>query len=94
GGEQLLVASERGWLSPARASLFGEAARNLGPLVRGDLTGILNPSDRSWYLGPAVTVSALANLDVTVTALAFGGSSGTEFGDDGGILLTRLQWSF
>jgi hypothetical protein len=94
GGEQLLAASQRGWLSPARASLFGEVARNLGQLVRADLAGILDPGDRSWYLGPAATVSALTNLDVTVTALIFGGSSGTEFGDDGGILLVRLQWSF
>jgi hypothetical protein len=94
GGARLLDAYRRGWLTPARASLFAEAARDLGPLVRADITGILDPGDRSWYAGPTLTWSVVANLDLSASGLVFGGASGTEFGDDGEILMARFQWSF
>lgn len=94
GGARLLEADVRRWPTPARWSLYAEAARDAGPLVHVDLAGILNPGDHSWYFGPTVTWSAAANLDVSASALIFGGRAGTEFGDDGGLLMARLQWSF
>lgn len=94
GGARLAAAWARGWLSPARWSLYGAAGRDLGPLVHADLAAIANPGDRSWYAGPTVTWSALADLDVAVSGLLFGGRPGTEFGDDGRLLLARAQWSF
>jgi hypothetical protein len=94
GGFRLLEAYQRGELTPARLSLFGEAARDLSPLWRASLVGILNPYDVSWYLGPTLTWSVLTNLDFTATGLIFGGNKGTEFGDDGEIIMGRLKFSF
>jgi len=94
GGERLLQAIRRNELSPARASVFGEVAYNLSPLVRGNLSGILNPFDHSWYLGPALNWSVAANIDFSATALLFGGRGGTEFGDMNAILVTSLKLSF
>jgi hypothetical protein len=94
GGFLLLQAYQRRWLTSARASLFGEVAGDVNPLVRADLAALLNPYDRSWYTGPTVTWSVATNLDFTASALLFGGAAGTEFGDDGGIVLLRLQRSF
>lgn len=94
GGFHLLTALMEGRLTPARLSLFGEIARDLSPLVRADLSGILNPYDHSWYVGPALTWSVATNLDLTGMGLIFGGDSGTEFGDNREILLGRLKWSF
>jgi hypothetical protein len=94
GGSRLVQALQEGRLTPARWSLFAEAARQLHPLVYASLAGILNPADRSWYAGPTVTWNALTNLDVTLTGQLFGGSSGTEFGENGTILLGRMKWSW
>jgi hypothetical protein len=94
GGALLLEAYRRSWLTPGRLSLFAEGARDLSPLVRADLAAILNPYDRSWYLGPTLTWSVAANLDFLASGFLFGGSAGTEFGDSGTILLARLKWSF
>lgn len=94
GGARLLEADARRWPTPARWSLYAEAARDAGPLVHLDLAGILNPGDGSWYLGPTATWSAASDLDVSASALEFGGRAGTEFGDDGRLLMARLQWSF
>ncbi len=94
GGEQRIEAFVRGWYSPARASIFGEIARNLSPLVRADLSGILNPYDGSWYFGPMLTWSVAANLDLAVLGLFFGGDAGTEFGGSGEIAMLRLKYSF
>jgi len=94
GGARLLEAYGRGWPSPARWSLYAEAARDLGPLLRADLAGILDAGDRSGYLGPTLTWSAATDLDVAATAFLFAGAPGTEFGDEGHLLMARLQWSF
>jgi hypothetical protein len=94
GGPRLLAAYRLQWLTPARLSLFAEAARDLGSLVRITLSGILNPYDLSWYVGPQLTWSVATNVDFLAGALLFGGSGGTEFGDNGRILMVQLEWSF
>jgi hypothetical protein len=94
GGINLIESALRGDLSPSKLSLFGEVARDISPLVRIDLSGIINPYDRSWYFGPSMDWSATADLDVALVALIFGGDSMTEFGNDGKIFLSRIQYSF
>jgi hypothetical protein len=94
GGLALLQSMQEGWLTPARMSLFGEIARDVSPLVRVDVSGILNPYDASWYLGPSLTWSIISNMDLNMLGLVFGGDTGTEFGDNGEILMSRLKWSF
>jgi hypothetical protein len=94
GGIHLIESAQRGDLSPSNFSLYGEIARDISPLVRIDMTGILNPYDKSWYFGPSVDWSATSGLDVTFVALIFGGGDMTEFGNDGEIFLSRIQYSF
>lgn len=81
-------------LSFARYSLFGQISKPITPLFSGSFSGIVNPSDGSFYFGPALTYSLLNNLELMVTGQLFFGDAGTEFGDIGQIAFGRLKWSF
>lgn len=94
GGEELLNAFMRRDLSSSRISIFGQVSKNLSPLVRFDLSGIINPYDHSWYFGPSISWSVLTNLDFSGMGMVFGGDTGTEYGDNSEILMARLKWSF
>lgn len=94
GGFALQQSLANGWLTPSRWSIYGEAAKDLHPLLRGDLAGILNPYDASWYLTPALTWSAATNLDCTLLGLIFSGEPGTEFGDSAEMIMMRIKWSY
>ena len=94
GGLHWATAIAEGELTPARTSLFGQVALNITPLIRGGISSILNPHDRSWYIGPSIDQSLATDLDFTAIALIFGGDEGTEFGDIGQMLFLRLKMSF
>jgi hypothetical protein len=81
-------------LSFARYSLFGQISKPITPLLSGSFSGIVNPSDGSFYVGPALTYSLLSNLELMLTGQLFFGGEGTEFGDIGQIAFGRLKWSF
>jgi len=81
-------------LSFARHSLFGQVSKPITPLLSGSFSGIVNPSDGSFYVGPSFTYSLLNNLELMLTGQLFFGDSGTEFGDIGQIAFGRLKWSF
>lgn len=81
-------------LSPAKYSLFGEIAYQLNPLVRLDFSGIINPSDKSFYLGPFASFSISQTIDMLFAGQFFFGDSGTEWGDYGTFYYLRLKWSF
>lgn len=81
-------------LSLARYSLFGQVSKPITPLFSGSFSGIVNPSDGSFYVGPAFTYSLLTNLEIMLTGQLFFGDAGTEFGDIGQIAFGRLKWSF
>ncbi|MEW6511259.1 MAG: hypothetical protein AB1428_09900 [Bacteroidota bacterium] len=83
-----------GLLSPARWSLFLEIAGDVTPLLRADLFFIANPNDRSLVAAPSLTWSVVTDLDLTVIALLFNGSAGSEFGPGGSSLFLRARWSF
>jgi hypothetical protein len=94
GGGRLLRAVQDGELTPGRLSVLGQLSRDLSPLWRGDLVGIMNPYDKSFYVGPDLRWSALANLDLTFMGLVFGGDKGTEFGDDSRMLMLWAKYSY
>lgn len=96
GGMDLLfnTAMSAKQLSFARYSLFGQVSKPITPLLSGSFSGIVNPSDGSFYVGPAFTYSILNNLELMLTGQLFFGDSGTEFGDIGQIAFGRLKWSF
>ena len=81
-------------LSFARYSLFGQVSKPITPLFSGSFSGIVNPSDGSFYFGPALTYSLLDNLELMLTGQLFFGDAGTEFGNIGQIAFGRLKWSF
>lgn len=81
-------------LSFARYSLFGQISKPITPLFSGSLSGIVNPSDGSFYFGPALSYSLLKNLELMLTGQLFFGDAGTEFGEIGQIAFGRLKWSF
>lgn len=81
-------------LSPARYNLFGQLSFPFTPLFSGSLSGIINPSDGSSYIGPSMTWSLLTNLELLVTGQLFFGKSGTEYGELGKAIYIRLKGSF
>lgn len=81
-------------LSNARYSLFGQVSKPITPLFSASFSGIMNPLDESFYVGPAFTYSILDNLELMLTGQLFFGDQGTEFGDLGQLAFGRLKWSF
>jgi len=81
-------------LSYAKYSIFGQTSFPFTPLFSGDFSGILDPCDRSFYLGPSVTWSLQTNVELMLTGQLFFGDKGTEYGDIGQLAFARLRWSF
>lgn len=81
-------------LSFAKYALFGQTSFPFTPLLSGSFSGILNPSDHSFYLGPSFTYSLADNLELMVTGQLFFGDEETEFGDIGELAFARVRWSF
>lgn len=88
------AAIDRIQLSPARWSLYGEIARDMTPLVRVSLYGIVNPLDGSFIVVPSVSWSAATNWDVLAIGLLPAGRELSEYGvfSAGGFL--SVKWSF
>jgi len=82
------------YLSLARYALFGQVSYPFTPLLNANLSGIMNPSDGSCYMGPSFSYSLQNNLELMLTGQFFFGSDGTEFGDIGQLYFARLRWSF
>ena len=81
-------------LTPARFNIFGQLSYPFTPLFSGNLSGIINPSDGSLFLGPLLTCSLGNNLELMLTAQLFFGEEGTEYGELGKVAYGRLKWSF
>lgn len=81
-------------LSMGRWAVFTQVSYPFTPLFSGDLASIINPCDRSFFIGPGFTISMLDNLDLLLTGQLFSGEEGTEFGDLGYFLFARIKWSF
>ena len=81
-------------LSPSRHSIFGECAYQFSPLIRGDFTIIVDPSDGSFFVGPFITVSLSNTLEILGGAQLFFGSKNSLYGNYGKAIYLRLKWSF
>ncbi len=82
------------YLTPAKISLFAEAAYPITPLVRGTLSSIFNPYDKSYYFGGMLRISLTENIDFNIAGQFFKGDTGTEFGQIGSFLFSQLKWNF
>jgi hypothetical protein len=81
-------------LSPSRHSLFAEGAYQFTPLVRGDLAGIINPSDGSFFAGPFITFSLTNTLEFLCGGQLFFGKQHTLYGNYGKVVYLRFKWNF
>jgi hypothetical protein len=81
-------------LSLGRWNIFGQASYPFTPLFSGNLSGIINPCDGSFFIGPALTYSLGNNLELMATGQLFFGKTDTEYGELGKALYGRLKWSF
>ena len=81
-------------LTPSRMEIFGEMAYQISPLIRGDISGIINPYDGSLFIGPSIDLSLTDNIGLLVLGQLFFGEPKTEYGNYGQILYGRLKWSF
>ncbi|MBN1985294.1 MAG: hypothetical protein JW761_03265 [Prolixibacteraceae bacterium] len=81
-------------LSLAKYNIFGQVSYPVTPLFSASVSGMLNPSDGSSYLGPSLTYSLGNNWELMVTGQLFLGSPETEYGDYGKFVFARLKWAF
>ena len=81
-------------LSPSRHSLFAEGAYQFSPLIRADLSGIINPSDGSFFAGPFITFSLTNTIELLTAGQLFFGKTNSLYGNYGKIIFIRFKWSF
>lgn len=81
-------------LTLARYSVYSQLSYPLTPLIRADVSSVVNPSDHSFYSGPGLTFSLSDNASLLLMSQIFTGESGTEFGDIGNLFFLRFKWSF
>lgn len=81
-------------LSPARHSLFAEAAYQFNPLIRGDVSAIYTPADGSFFVGPFFTFSLTNTIELLAGGQLFFGGRQTLYGKFGQALYLRFKWSF
>lgn len=81
-------------LTLSRLNWFAEASYPVTPLIKLDVSSIMNPYDNSAFLGPSVDFSMTENLELFVMGQVFLGKQATEYGGFGQMFYMRLKWSF
>lgn len=81
-------------LSYGKYNLFGQTSYPITPLFSGNIAAMLNPCDGSSFIGPSLTYFIGNNWELMVNGQLFFGKSGTEYGDFGQAIYSRLKWSF
>jgi hypothetical protein len=81
-------------LTPSRFDIFGQLSYPATPLINVTFSAILNPFDKSVYLGPSATFSLSDNISLMLVSQIFTGDKLTEFGDFGQMYFLDLKWSF
>lgn len=74
--------------------VFAQISYPLTPLIQLDMSGIMNPYDGSFYLGPSVNFSLTEDISLFLIAQTFFGDSGSEYGDYGQMYFARISWNF
>lgn len=76
------------------AALFASSSYPISPLINFDMSGMINPFDGSFYIGPSLNFSVSENVSLYFIAQTFWGEKGSEYGDMGQMYFTRIQWNF
>jgi hypothetical protein len=82
------------YLTPARSSLFAQAAYPISPLIKGTISTIINPNDKSAYWGTMLKISLTENIDFNLAGQFFSGKTGSEFGGIGSFVFSQIKWNF
>ncbi len=78
----------------SRMQLFTSISSQINPLTNIDISTIINPYDKSFYLAPSTTYSLSDNWDLYIIAQTFWGDKNTEFGELGQIFSLNTQYNF
>lgn len=78
----------------SKGQVFAQVSYPLTPLIQLDMSGIMNPYDGSFYLGPSVNFSLTEDVSLYLIAQTFFGDGETEYGDFGQMYFARLSWAF
>lgn len=81
-------------LTLSRLNWFSEVSYPVTPLIKVDVSSIMNPYDNSAFVGPSVDLSLTENLELFVMGQLFLGLQNTEYGGFGQMYFMRLKWSF
>lgn len=81
-------------LSPARYSIFSQAAYPITPLLNSSIAAILNPSDGSMLLSPTLEFSLNEDVYLLTSGQFFLGADFTEWGNYGQFYYLRIKWNF
>ncbi|MDX8392041.1 MAG: hypothetical protein R8K53_05675, partial [Mariprofundaceae bacterium] len=75
--------------------LFGWAVGyDVTPLIRVEMSGIVDSVKGSRFIAPRVTWSLAENWELSAFTLAFGGHAGSEFGDRANVYAAQLDVYF
>ncbi len=78
----------------SKAQIFGQVSYTVNPIWQLDLSGIVNPFDGSFYLGPSVGITLTNDISLFFIAQTFFGEDNSEFGNFGQMYFARIQWNF
>ncbi len=81
-------------LTLSKFDLFAQVSYPVTPIVKADLSSIINPNDGSFFAGPSLDFSLTENLDFLLMGQLFFGKDRTEFGDYGQMYYVRIKWAF
>ena len=81
-------------LTPSRFDIFGQLSYPASPLINVSLSAMVNPYDKSSFIGPSATFSLTDNISLLLNGQLFYGDKLTEFGDFGQMYYFDLKWSF
>lgn len=81
-------------LTPSRFDIFGQISYPVTPLINTSFSLMLNPYDRSAYIGPSANFSLTDNISLMLVGQLFFGENLTEFGDYGQMYFLDLKWNF
>ncbi|HCT30368.1 MAG TPA: hypothetical protein DIW31_06465 [Bacteroidales bacterium] len=81
-------------LSKGKYNLFAQATGQLTPLVSPGIAIMFNPSDKSTFISPSVTLSVTENFDFSAVGILFLGKENTEYQNIGQLVYIKFKWNF
>ncbi len=81
-------------LTQTKFSLFAESSYQITPLLKSGVSGIFNPGDNSYFIGPSIDLSITDNLSLFLIGQIFDGPNQSLYNGIGTFIFSRFKWSF